>query len=130
MRHLLEHPAADPAAAAAHFASRLALETDCADVHRVLSTDPTAIVLIDARSRSGYADGHVPGAVSLPHAEITPDSLASLGPGLFVTYCWGPHCNGAHRAAAAVAALGHPVKEMLGGIHGWELEGFDLEVGA
>ena len=31
-------PAADPAVARAHFAARLAFETDCADVHAALSS--------------------------------------------------------------------------------------------
>ena len=45
---------------------------------------------------------------------------------LFVTYCWGPHCNGATRAARALAGLGYPVKEMIGGIAGWRAEGYRL----
>lgn len=128
MGHALDHPAADPAVAAAHFAAHLAFETDCADVHDTLLTDPDAIVVVDARSPDAYAAGHVAGAISLPHADISAERLDALGRGrVFVTYCWGPHCNGAHRAAAAIAALGHPVKEMIGGIHGWQLEGFALE---
>ena len=45
---------------------------------------------------------------------------------LFVTYCAGPHCNGATKAAIAVAKLGRPVKIMIGGITGWIDEGFSL----
>ena len=43
---------------------------------------------------------------------------------LFVVYCAGPHCNGADRAALRLARLGIPVKVMIGGITGWEDEGF------
>jgi rhodanese-related sulfurtransferase len=46
---------------------------------------------------------------------------------LFVTYCAGPHCNGAARAAVRLAQLGFPVKLMAGGITGWLDEGFALE---
>lgn len=127
MPHVLDHPAAPADVAAAHFATRLALETDCSDVAETLRTAPTSIRLIDARSGEAYRDGHIPGAISLPHADITADALAAIGTdAVFVTYCWGPHCNGAHKAAARVAALGHQVKEMIGGIHGWQLEGFSL----
>jgi len=35
--------------------------------------------------------------------------------------------NGAHRAAIRLAALGRPVKLMIGGITGWIDEGFALE---
>ena len=41
-----------------------------------------------------------------------------------VTYCWGPGCNGATRAALALAQLGYQVKEMLGGFEYWAREGF------
>jgi hypothetical protein len=46
---------------------------------------------------------------------------------LFVVYCAGPHCNGANKAAVKLAALGYPVKEMIGGVTGWLDEGFQLE---
>ncbi|MOA59100.1 hypothetical protein D3C78_1836380 [compost metagenome] len=45
---------------------------------------------------------------------------------LFVVYCAGPHCNGANKAAVKLAALGYPVKEMIGGVTGWLDEGFAL----
>jgi rhodanese-related sulfurtransferase len=48
---------------------------------------------------------------------------------VFVTYCAGPHCNGAARAAIRLAKLGRPVKIMTGGITGWLDEGFDLAQG-
>lgn len=42
-------------------------------------------------------------------------------------YCWGPGCNGATRAAQALASAGHQVKEMLGGMEYWIREGFPHE---
>ena len=44
----------------------------------------------------------------------------------FVVYCAGPHCNGANKAACRLAALGMPVKLMIGGVTGWIDEGFNL----
>jgi rhodanese-related sulfurtransferase len=109
--------AASPAEAAAHFADRLRFETDCADVHADLLAAAPGVVLVDARSRDAYAAGHVPGARSLPHADITPASVEALlaiepstarpGAGLlFVTYCWGPHCNGATRPRVRLPGSG------------------------
>jgi rhodanese-related sulfurtransferase len=43
-----------------------------------------------------------------------------------VTYCWGPGCNGATRAALALALAGYPVREMIGGVEYWIREGFPL----
>jgi rhodanese-related sulfurtransferase len=69
----------------------------------------------------------VPGAISLPHSRITADTVAELPDGPVVAYCWGPSCNGATKAAARLAALGRPVKEMLGGFEYWEREGHPVE---
>ena len=49
---------------------------------------------------------------------------------VFVTYCAGPHCNGAVRGALRLAELGRPVKIMAGGITGWIDEGFSLTTGS
>ncbi len=76
--------AADPATALRHFAGRLAVETDVADV------------------------------------------AAALGDALLVVYCWGPACNGATKAAGELAALGRPVKEMIGGFEYWERDGHPI----
>lgn len=123
-------PAAPPAEAAAHFRHLLTVETDCWDVHEALRRERPGFVLLDVRSPELYAAGHVPGARNLPHRRIAERTLAEYPPEtLFVVYCAGPHCNGADRAALRLAALGRPVKKMIGGIRGWEDEGFELAAG-
>ncbi|HEX5097744.1 MAG TPA: rhodanese-like domain-containing protein, partial [Acidimicrobiia bacterium] len=63
-----------------------------------------------------------------PHAAIDECTTADIPrDAVVVTYCWGPHCNGATKAAARFAALGFRVKEMLGGITGWQTEGYELD---
>ena len=124
-------PAAQSAVAQAHFAARLSLETDCADVHEALQNGPVDFVLIDARGPKAYARSHVPGALNLPHREMTAERMAAWPEAtLFVVYCAGPHCNGADRAALRLAQLGRPVKLMLGGITGWADEGFVFAKGS
>jgi rhodanese-related sulfurtransferase len=120
-------PAADSAAALEHFQSAFAFETDCWDVHDALQKGADFVV-IDARSPDLYANGHVPGAINVPHAKIIESRMTAFArETLFVVYCAGPHCNGAHRAAVRLAKLGRPVKLMIGGITGWLDEGFRLE---
>ena len=120
-------PAADRAAALERFESSLAFETDCWDVHEALSGEPD-FVLIDVRAPECYARAHVPGAVNVPHAKIIGSRMAQYPPEtLFVVYCAGPHCNGAHRGAIRLARLGRPVKLMIGGLCGWLDEGFAVE---
>jgi len=118
-------PPAPPSEAAAHFARKLTLETDCWDVHESMKGGAPDFVLLDVRGRAAYAKAHVPGAMSLPHADITPERMMAWPHDtLFVVYCAGPHCNGADRAALRLAKLGRPVKLMLGGMTGWADEGF------
>ena|SRR5258706_4418485 len=123
--------AAPPAVAAEPFRAKLALETDPADVHAAMSAgDDTGFVVVDARSRDAYREAHVPGAISLPHREIDGDvGLPLRREQVAVVYCWGPHCNGAARGAAKLAALGYQVKEMIGGIDGWRREGLAVASG-
>jgi rhodanese-related sulfurtransferase len=123
-------PPAAPADAAAYFASRLAFHTDVADVHAALAGGRPGFVLVDSRGPAGWAQGHLPGAVHLPTAEVparAPSLLDHAVP--VVTYCWGPGCDGATRAALALAGLGYQVKEMLGGIEYWIREGFGVDTG-
>jgi rhodanese-related sulfurtransferase len=126
--HVAAIAAAAPSHAAEHFAHKLSLETDCWDVHQSLKDGPVDFVLLDVRGRKAFARAHVPGAISLPHVEITAERMMSWPhDALFVVYCAGPHCNGADRAALRLAKLGRPVKMMIGGITGWADEGFAFE---
>ncbi|PSJ39977.1 rhodanese [Sphingomonas deserti] len=120
-------PAAVPAVALAHFEAEFSFETDCWDVHDALSTGRPDFVLLDVRSPEMFARGHIAGAISLPHGKIIGSALAAWPDDtLFVTYCAGPHCNGAARGAVRLARLGRPVKIMTGGVTGWIDEGFEL----
>jgi rhodanese-related sulfurtransferase len=116
-----------PEIALAHFAGRLAVETDVADVAAALAAGDRDFVIVDARSRESYDAGHLPGALHLPHAAITPEAVEALPEGLVVAYCWGPSCNGAAKAARRLAELGRPVKEMLGGFEYWRRDRHPVE---
>jgi rhodanese-related sulfurtransferase len=123
-------PAAPSAEAEAHFAAEFSFETDCWDVHSAFASGEVDFVLLDVRGPALFAKGHVPGAINLPHGKITASKMEQWPAGtLFVTYCAGPHCNGAARGALRLAKLGRPVKIMAGGITGWLDEGFSLAAG-
>ncbi|MBB0244049.1 rhodanese-like domain-containing protein [Streptomyces alkaliphilus] len=127
----LRVPPASPAEAAAFFAARLAFRTDVSDVRASLESGDPGFVLVDSRGIAAWRQGHVPGAVHLPTADIPSRAADLLDPAVpVVTYCWGPGCDGAVRAALALARLGHRVKEMIGGIEYWIREGFPVETPA
>ncbi|MEV6847066.1 rhodanese-like domain-containing protein [Actinoplanes sp. NPDC051411] len=113
--------------AAAFFHARLDFQTDVSDVHTALAADPSALIVIDSRSGAAWDQGHVPGAIHLPTADIPARAGALLDPGVpVVAYCWGPGCNGATRAALALSEAGFDAREMLGGIEYWIREGFPV----
>ncbi|MFA1549623.1 rhodanese-like domain-containing protein [Actinomadura chokoriensis] len=123
-------PAATPAEARRHFAARLAFETDVSDVAADLAAKAPGIVVADTRSAESWAQGHVHGAIHLPTAEIAERAGDLIPDGVtVVVYCWGPGCNGAHKAALEFAKLDRPVKEMIGGFEYWAREGFPVETG-
>jgi rhodanese-related sulfurtransferase len=120
--------AAEPDVAVAFFAARLACQTDVADVAAALASAAPGFVLLDTRSVVAWAQGRIPGARHLPTAAV-PD--ADLDPDVpLVTYCWGPGCDGATRAALALARRGLRVKEMLGGFEYWVREGLPVQTDA
>ncbi|WP_134499584.1 rhodanese-like domain-containing protein [Microvirga pakistanensis] len=126
-----EVPAADPQTVRDHYARRLALETDCWDVHHALCQGAQDFVLLDVRGPSLYAQGHVPGALNLPHGKMTERKMQDWpAETLFVVYCAGPHCNGTDKAAFRLAGLGRRVKVMIGGMTGWADEGFPQAAGS
>ncbi|MET8746734.1 rhodanese-like domain-containing protein [Streptomyces sp. NPDC004728] len=126
---VLRVPPASPAAAAAYFGASLAFHADVSDVAAALAADgDPGFVLLDSRSIESWNQGHISGAVHLPTALIAEQAPQLLDPTVpVVTYCWGPGCNGATRAALALAELGYRVKEMLGGFEYWVREGFESE---
>jgi rhodanese-related sulfurtransferase len=104
-----------------YFARKLQFETDVADVAEAMREGTVDFTIVDTRSESTYAEGHIPGAISLAQA-----GLDGLPDGPLVVYCWGPACNGATKAGAKLAALGRDVKEMIGGYEYWIREGNEV----
>ncbi|MEQ6903822.1 rhodanese-like domain-containing protein [Nocardioides sp. YIM 152588] len=119
-------------AAIAHFEAKLAHETDPSDLAaaRAAGEAPT---VVDTRSRRAWDQGHLPGALHIPGAELADRAAAEL-PDLdaeIVVYCWGPGCNGSTRAALTLARLGYGrVRELIGGFEYWAREGLAVETAA
>jgi len=125
MSLVTETPAASSDVAADHFLRRLSVETDCIDVALAIRNAEQDFVLLHViGSPEDYERCHLPGAVHLPHTQITAARMRQWPQEtLFVVYCAGPQCNGADKAALKLARLGRPVKIMVGGIQGWADDG-------
>ncbi len=90
----------------------------------------TPLTLVEALPEKYYRDGHLPGAIHLPHdqvrqlaAERLPDKNAFI-----VTYCANAPCQNSRIAAQVLDALGYPnVAEYIEGKQDWLDAGLPLE---
>lgn len=93
-------------------------------------TAGTPMILVEALPEKYYRDGHLPGALHMPHdqvrqlaAERLPDKDAFI-----VTYCANTACQNSRIAAQTLDALGYTnVAEYVEGKQDWVDAGFALE---
>lgn len=111
----------------AHFQNKLSFEMDPSDLFDALEAGED-IVVIDARKPDAFERERIPGAINLPHRTMNAESTAGLSRStLYVTYCDGIGCNASTKGALNMARLGFSVKELIGGIQWWKLDGFATE---
>ena len=128
---VLEYGVPEPAETAAIMLDKLRFHTDSWDLSVDLKAGRGEIVVIDARSREAYAAGHIPGARSLPHRDMTPEVVAGFDRRkVYVVYCDGIGCNASTKGAYKLAHLGFRVKELLGGLDWWRRDGHPVSAGA
>ena len=110
-----------------HYKSKLSYEMDSADLQEALAkAEP--IIVVDGRSASAYGQEHIPGAMSLPHREISADSTGSLNRSkLYVCYCDGIGCNASTKTALKLLTLGFQVRELIGGLDWWKRDGYETQ---
>jgi rhodanese-related sulfurtransferase len=126
---VLEYGMPDPTETTAMMADKLRFHTDSWDLSVDLKAGNDDIVVVDARSREAYAAGHIPGALSLPHREMSGEATAGLDPGkVYVVYCDGIGCNASTKGVYKLARLGFRVKELLGGLDWWHRDGHPVAV--
>lgn len=92
-----------------YFTDRDGLEALNQDVllDRLRSGD---VILIDVRSEHEYATGHVPGALSIPLAQLE-DRLGDLPrEQTIIAYCRGPYCTLSADAARRLRELGYDAR--------------------
>jgi len=121
---VLEYGVPEPGEIARVMEDKLRFHTDSWDLSVDLRAGFSDIVVIDARSSDAYAAGHIPGAVSFPHREMSAETTARLDRSkVYVVYCEGIGCNASTKGACKLARLGFRAKELLGGIDWWRRDG-------
>lgn len=101
-----------------------------AELQGELETDD--IVLVEALGPQYYDEGHLPGAINIPHTEV--EALApALLPGKdanIVVYCANGPCRNSGLAARQLARLGYThVRDYHEGKAEWVAAGLPLESG-
>jgi rhodanese-related sulfurtransferase len=88
--------------------------------------DPATLVM-DVRPAADYAAGHVPGAISVPLAELR-DQLDDLPKqARIVAYCGGPYCVVSPEAVRLLRERGYDASPLDGGFLGWRRREKPLE---
>jgi rhodanese-related sulfurtransferase len=117
----------DPDKARQYFANKMAFTTGPIELDR--NRNQPDIAIIDVRAAEDYAEGHIPGAVNLPHDKW--QTLQGLRKdALNVLYCYSHVCHLAASAAVEFAGKGFSVMEMDGGWKAWQEYDLDVEKGA
>jgi rhodanese-related sulfurtransferase len=110
-----------------HYRSKLEFEIDSWDL-KLARESGERIIVVDARSRQAFVREHIPGAISLPHREMSRESTAVIDrEALVVAYCDGIGCNASTKGALRMAELGFRVKELIGGLDWWKRDGHPVE---
>ena len=87
------------------------------------------VVVLDVRPRHEYAEGHIPGAVSVPVEELE-QRLAELPADVqVVAYCRGAYCVLAYDAVRLLTRNGRSAKRLREGMLEWRLAGMPIQSG-
>lgn len=93
-------------------------------------TSPSTPVLLEALPEKYYADGHLPGALHMPHdriEELAPTVLPDKETEI-VVYCASTTCQNSHIAARALEGLGYvDVSVYADGKKDWAEAGLPME---
>jgi rhodanese-related sulfurtransferase len=95
----------------------------------VARTDDGSVLILDVRPREEYAAGHIPGAISVPLAELE-SRVATLPPeSEIVAYCRGPYCVLAPQALQLLRRHGYQARRLQDGLPEWKRAGLPVEAG-
>ncbi len=91
------------------------------EAHDLMESED-AYIILDVRTEEEFAEGHIPGAILIPHDAIADQAEATLAnkDQLILVYCRSG--NRSRQAAEALAELGYTNVVEFGGINDWPYE--------
>jgi rhodanese-related sulfurtransferase len=107
-----------------YYQNKLDFEMDPFDLFNALENGEN-VVPLDTRRTLGFDKEHIPKAINIPHREMNESTTRHLDKTkTYVCYCDGIGCNASTHGALKMAKLGFKVKELIGGIEWWKIEGY------
>jgi len=88
------------------------------------------VLIIDVRPAQEFAAGHIPGALSVPLAELKAHLPELPRDGEIVAYCRGPYCVLAPQAIEILRGAGFRARRLEEGLPEWRLAGLPVEAAA
>ncbi len=84
------------------------------------------VTVVDVRPADEFEAAHIPGALSIPLAELT-NRLRELPTRMeIVAYCRGPYCIYAAEAVEFLRARGYRARRMTDGVPAWRARGYPV----
>jgi rhodanese-related sulfurtransferase len=109
------------------FAEKLEFEIDPSDLFAALNNEER-IIVIDSRQAKAYQQEHIPGAIHLHYSEMDNNHTKHFDKeAIYAVYCDGIGCNASTKGALNLSRLGFKVKEVIGGLQKWKIDGFTTE---
>lgn len=87
------------------------------------------VMLLDVRPEEEFEAGHIPGAVSVPLAQLERRLSELPRRREVVAYCRGPYCVMAIEAVTRLRARGYRALRLEAGVPDWRARGFPVETG-
>lgn len=85
------------------------------------------VLVVDVRPEEEYRAGHIPGAVSIPLAELERRVGGLPARREVVAYCRGPYCVLAFRAVEILRLRGRRARRLMDGFPEWRAAGLPVE---
>jgi rhodanese-related sulfurtransferase/DNA-binding transcriptional ArsR family regulator len=99
---------------------------DVAELRRLMKDE--SVTLLDVRPELEYDQGHIPGARSIPVADLERRLAELPRDRAVVAYCRGPFCVYADEAAQLLRQRGFQVRRLEEGFPEWRSAGLPVEV--
>jgi len=85
-----------------------------------------SVLLLDVRPEDEFAQGHLPGALNVPLAQLGKQLSKLPKRAQIVAYCRGPYCVLSFEAVAALRAKGYDARRLEDGFPEWKAAGLPI----